>query len=401
MSSADRVRSGGPALLSLRIRNLRNLRSLTLESGPGIKEIRVTGPNGSGKTTLIEAIYLLARGRSFRGRKAGGLTTTGEARTLVEGRLLGAGGYEECVVAFERDGRGSQHRINGSTVSALAPRDQPFRVKLIGENSQSLLDGEPSLRRTLLDWNLFHVEHVVGGLRANLKRVLAQRNAALRARRPDTSAWDPVFIELSLSLTARRADFVERWRGAFSALADEVPFLHGCELVFSQGWSAGSELSDALAHAHESELDRGQTLVGAHRADISIRRDDRVVSLSRGQAKIAICLLQLAAERVHIDAGLDPSLWLLDDIEAELDECATEWLHRAFETTDSQRILAWPTSRARQSTDGSPTVFMFHVEHGERRRPMTPDQDAVGRLGTATSASRGQADGILKDPMAL
>ncbi len=384
MSSADRVPPRGPALLSLRIRNLRNLRSLTLESEPGVREIRITGPNGSGKTTVIEAIYLLARGRSFRGRKAGGLTTTGEARTLVEGRLLGGDGRDEWVVAFERDGRGSQHRINGSTVCALAPRDQPFRVKLIGENSQSLLDGEPNLRRALLDWNLFHVEHLIGGLRANLRRVLAQRNAALRARRADTSAWDPTFIELSLRLTARRTNFIEHWRAAFSAFAREVPFLHGCELSFSQGWPSGCPLADALALAHDAEMNRGQTLVGPHRADIGIRRDDKIVSLSRGQAKIAVCLLQLAAERVHMDAGLSPSLWLLDDLDAELDEHSAEWLHGAFEATGSQRILAWPTTRARQSVELPPGAVMFHVEHREYHQAGPPNLDApaADRLAT-------------------
>ncbi|MFZ0790142.1 MAG: AAA family ATPase, partial [Chromatiaceae bacterium] len=70
-------------LWSLSVCNLRNIRSCNLVFEPGLTI--VSGANGAGKTTLLEAIYLLGRGRSFRGRRAGEITTEGERESLVEG----------------------------------------------------------------------------------------------------------------------------------------------------------------------------------------------------------------------------------------------------------------------------------------------------------------------------
>src|SRR3989344_6092695 len=48
----------------LSVKNLRNLENLVVEFRPGFNII--VGDNGQGKTNILEAIYLLAYGKSFR-----------------------------------------------------------------------------------------------------------------------------------------------------------------------------------------------------------------------------------------------------------------------------------------------------------------------------------------------
>lgn len=358
-------RPNGPQLVSLRVRNLRNLRSIDLGLGGGPRRILLTGPNGAGKTTLLEAVYLLARGRSFRGRKAGSLTTDGEHRTLIEGRFREDGSPNESTLVFERSSRGSLRQLDGVALSSLAPRESPLRVKLVGENPQVLLEGEPTLRRGLLDWNLFHVEHQLGQLRAELRRVLAQRNAALRRGGGGASLWDPAFLALSDQITAERIAFVDLWRAHLLSLSSDFPFLDGCDLVFERGWSMDQDLLDILVRGRTVEIQRGRTLVGPHRADLMITRDGAPLRLSRGQAKVLVCLLQLAAERVHRAAGLAPSLWLLDDLDAELDSVTAERVWVLFEDLDAQRFVTRLMPEPAGITDKD---AMFHVEHGMLRR---------------------------------
>ena len=50
----------------LRLQSFRRFIDVELEPQPGFN--LVTGDNGSGKTSLLEALHLLAHGRSFRGR---------------------------------------------------------------------------------------------------------------------------------------------------------------------------------------------------------------------------------------------------------------------------------------------------------------------------------------------
>ncbi|NCC23249.1 MAG: DNA replication/repair protein RecF [Alphaproteobacteria bacterium] len=355
----------GLRLLTLRIRNLRNLRSVDLDLRERSQRILLTGANGAGKTTLLEAVYLLARGRSFRGRKAGSLTSDGERRTLIEGRFCEVDSSSESILVFERSGRGSLRRYNSVAMGPLPPSDSPLRVKLVGENPQVLLEGEPTLRRGLLDWNVFHVEHQLGRLRADVRRVLAQRNAALRQGGARVSAWDPAFVELSDQLTVKRVAFLDRWRTQFRSLAEDFAFLDGCDLFFDRGWPKDTDLLDILERGRSAEIQRGQTLAGAHRADIRIARDGSPSRLSRGQAKVAVCLLQLAAERVHLMTGLAPSLWLLDDVDAELDKGTADRLWRLFGEPEAQLLIARLSRESGDLADGSTMLdTMFHVEHG-------------------------------------
>ena len=53
-----------PALARLELRNLRNIQSADLDLSLGFNLL--FGDNGSGKTTVLEAVHLLALGRSFR-----------------------------------------------------------------------------------------------------------------------------------------------------------------------------------------------------------------------------------------------------------------------------------------------------------------------------------------------
>lgn len=362
--------TGSPTLRSLTVTNLRNLRRLRLELEGEPCQILLSGANGAGKTTLLEAIYLLARGRSFRGRNAGPLTTVGEGRTLIEGRFRDGFGAGEVLVTYQWTNQSSERRVNGVSLSGQTPRENPLRVKLVGENPQALVEGPPRLRRALLDWNLFHVEHQIGRLRRDLGRVVVQRNAALRAGGPGHSAWDQTFLELADQITTKRLAFVQAWRGHFLNLCSHFPFLHGCDLVLQRGWPAGHSLPEALRRARAAESQRGQTLAGPHRADLRILAHGVPARLSRGQAKVAVCLLQLAAEQVHLDSGLDASLWLLDDPDSELDPETARRLSELFDARAAQRLATRVEARpARPVTLPPGGVAMFHVEHGSLSAP--------------------------------
>ena len=62
-------------LTRLQASAVRRLSTVEWNPGPGLN--LVTGLNGAGKTSLLEAVHLLAYGRSFRGRVRDGLIRTG------------------------------------------------------------------------------------------------------------------------------------------------------------------------------------------------------------------------------------------------------------------------------------------------------------------------------------
>lgn len=352
-----------PGLRSIRVESLRNIQRLDLAIDT--RTLLLTGANGAGKTSILEAIYLLARGRTFRGTKAGPLTTQGASYTRIEG-VYQPPDHEAVRLRYVKEGATATRDIQPPLWPETGGEDwrSPLQVKLIGENAQMLLDSEPSLRRRFLDWNVFHVEHRFARLHKDFTRVLMQRNAAIRSSGGQRGLWDRSFIELAESMDRQRALFYAEWRACFLDLCDDYPFLRGADLHYRRGWPEGRELSEALDSLADQELARGYTLAGPSRADFRVEAGEGRRGFSRGQAKIVVALLQLAAERVHRAYGREPVIWLLDDLEAELDRAMAEQLWNAFAATRNPVIVT------RVATDSDPGIFgeteslaMFHVEH--------------------------------------
>nr|WP_246194638.1 DNA replication and repair protein RecF [Allochromatium palmeri] len=353
----------GPGLRSLRIESLRNIQRL--DFAIDTRTLLLTGANGAGKTSILEAIYLLARGRTFRGTKAGPLTTNGASFTRIEG-VYQPSDREAVRIRYVKEGAAATRAVHPPLWPETGGADwrSPLQVKLIGENAQTLLDSEPSLRRRFLDWNVFHVEHRFAQLHKDFTRVLMQRNAAIRSGGSQRGLWDRSFIELAESMDRQRGLFHAEWRACFLDLRDDYPFLRAADLHYRRGWPDGRALGETLDSLADQELTRGYTLAGPSRADFRIEPGEGRRGFSRGQAKIVVALLQLAAERVHRAHGRASVIWLLDDLEAELDRAMAERLWNAFESTGNQIIVT------RVATDSDPGLFgksqslaMFHVEH--------------------------------------
>src|SRR5258705_2208289 len=101
---------------SISIRGLRGYAELDVAFGPGPH--LVAGPNAAGKTSLLEAIVLLAWGRSHRTTADGEIIRWGEDLARVEG----VAGAETIQVALLRAGPGPRNRIRGNRVPPPAAR---------------------------------------------------------------------------------------------------------------------------------------------------------------------------------------------------------------------------------------------------------------------------------------
>ena len=139
----------------LRVRHLRCLVDAELQPHPRLN--LVSGANGAGKSSLLEAIHLLAYGRSFRGRVRDGLIRTGVPALEV---------YAEWAET-SRQGRraGLRHaggrwggRLDGVEIDLLSTLSAALAALTFEPGSHALVDGPSESRRRFLDWGLFHVE---------------------------------------------------------------------------------------------------------------------------------------------------------------------------------------------------------------------------------------------------
>ena len=350
-------------LIRLEVENLRIIQTAGLAPGPGLNLI--VGANGSGKSSLLEAIQLLCTGRSFRSRRSEEFIRRGASETRIHARIREDDG--DCVaVGIEKRRRSTRIRLAESEVRSASVLARRFPLVVVPPDSQRLVFDGADLRRRLLDWGLFHVEHDYAAVHQDYRRVLQQRNAQLRVL-PEPQAlapWDLEMEETGGKLHHLRQIHLGRILPRVSLLASELSALE-VSVHYKAGWDETMPLAEALAGTLARDAARGYTGLGPHRADLELRVDGRPAQqvLSRGEAKLVCVALWLAQVRDHqLQTGGSPAV-LVDDLAAELDP---ENRRRVFQSMRDLGVQGFVTSLSDGLARDVPSPWKgFHVARGK------------------------------------
>lgn len=359
----------------LAVSQVRRLAHVSLEPGPGLNLI--TGENGAGKTSLLEALHLMAYGRSFRGRVRDGLIRTGAEYVEVFVEWQESGGRTRRA-GLRHGGQNWSGRLDGENVQQLGDLCAALAVVSFEPGSHALVTGGGEPRRRFMDWGLFHVEQDFLVHWRRYARALKQRNALLKsgAGGAQLDAWDWELAEAGEPLTERRSQYLEHLQRRLLPMAEElVPSLGAAILEFQPGWRRQDlPLADALLLARDRDRAAGHTSVGPHRADWRIRyaacpADE---ALSRGQAKLTALACLLAQAEDYADRRGEWPVIALDDLASELDRRHQERVLRKLVASGAQVFITGTEAPAPlQSLPIVPTVF--HVEQGEIQRSVSPE----------------------------
>jgi DNA replication and repair protein RecF len=348
------------------IEDLRRFERVELSLAPGLNLF--TGGNGAGKTSILEAVYLLAYGRSFRAAVRDGLIRRGARALNVYGELLDDRGGRHAL-GLERGVRDWRARLDGEELGQLAELYRHIAVICFEPGSHALIAGGSELRRRFLDWGLFHVEPEFLPAWRAAQRALRQRNALLKADGVDEATFDAWESELAYAgerLTAQRRSYLSRWSGQLSHFATRLlPEAGAVQARFSPGWSGGADLIEALAASRQRDRALGHTTVGPHRADWSLHYDELPAreTFSRGQEKLTALACVLAQGEDYATMRGAWPIVCLDDLGSELDR---PHLQMALDT-----LLDRPAQLLLTGTEAPPGVAelasqagVFHVEQG-------------------------------------
>jgi DNA replication and repair protein RecF len=354
------------SLRRLEIRDFRCIESAELEFDGRCN--LVSGQNASGKTSLLEAIFFLGRGRSFRTPRNETLIRTGARELLLAGRFESGGGLRPVGVRYSADG--FEARAGGSRIGSLAELATILPVQAIDPEVHRLVEEGPQERRRFLDWGVFHVEPRFVEHWRRYQRALKQRNAALRSVAPEpvVRAWDPELIEAGRVLAASRRGYFESLRPRVLEMGERLLGLP-IELSLSDGWAAGTDLAEAIAHAWPRDRERGTTHAGPHRADLSIRVGGLVARhrVSRGQQKLTAAAMLLGQLKCDSELGSPTAALLVDDPAAELDESNLDRLISVVLELPGQ-LFVTALNPFMPAFASLPTPRRFHVEHGKITR---------------------------------
>jgi DNA replication and repair protein RecF len=348
----------------LQIRDLRNIREAAMELHPGLNVFH--GANAQGKTTVLEAVGLLARGRSFRTDEITACIRRGTSSLRARGAL--EGGARPSTLEVDVGERGRVFRVDGRDVR---PREYRGRLEAIVYSTERLrvVRGSMRDRREFLDRAGSALWPAYAQSVREFERVRQQRNAALEQRRSDMGAWTERYVALGAALRARRAAYVDRLRAALPRVFRPAGEEYDIRLP---GEALGGEalqrdvLAAAIAQGHSREIAAGRCLFGPHRDAVAFTIEGREASVeaSAGQARSLLLALSLAALEVFREESGLSAVALLDDLDSELDEeragslCAQVAARGQALVTTAHR--AWAERLA-------PLGRLYHVSAGEVR----------------------------------
>lgn len=360
----------------LDVRDIRRFDEVSIAPAPGLNLL--TGDNGAGKTSVLEALHLMAYGRSFRGRVRDGVIRSGEsaAEVFVEWRE-GASAFDKALrvrrAGLRHTGQEWEGRLDGQRVAQLGDLCAALAVVTFEPGSHALITGGGEPRRRYLDWGLFHVEPAFLSVWRRFGRALKQRNALLKARggTRQLDAWDLEFAETGEELSRHRQRYLDALDPAFAGLSKALaPMLGAARLEYLPGWRRDElPLADALLLARERDLTAGYTSVGPHRADwrITFAAVPGREALSRGQAKLAALAAVFAQAEHFAEMRSEWPVVALDDLASELDRNHQRRVLEKLVETRAQVFITGTDVPAGLDGLVAP-VTGFHVEHGAVKR---------------------------------
>jgi DNA replication and repair protein RecF len=305
-------------LAHLRLRDFRNYQRLDADFTPGFHLL--LGGNAQGKTNVLEAIYLLATLRSFRGVGGAQMIRHGQKGYFAGAKVVGQGEHEVKIYWSAREKNLS---LDAQPVRKLTDYLGVLRTVVFCTEDLQLIKGSGRSRRRFMDLLLSQTQPAYLPSLQRYAHALRSRNALLKQASPDEAALESFsrdVIRIGEELTRLRRELVPR----LSPLA-RLAYRHICndseELRLEYQASIRKDFAVELAQSRPRERVYRSTLIGPHRDDLQLLLGDRSAAQfgSEGQKRsIAIALKLTQAEYLSGIHGSPPIL-LIDDVMGELD----------------------------------------------------------------------------------
>lgn len=307
-------------LRSLTTQSFRNLADADTQFHPQANI--VVGRNGQGKTNLLEAIYFLATTKSFRTTRVGSVFRHDVPSVFASG-VVHRDGLDRTLSAGLETGESKKRvlMINGEKVT-LPAYLHALSVFAYSAARLDAIRGTPEERRRFLDRGIASIQPQYVEQLSRYTRVLKQRNALLaeighqRQAVASLDAWDNELMVAAAAVHRARGAYVVDLAAVFREIVEQHRYhVTNVELRYKPS------TTEDLARIRRHELRARMSLVGPQRDVLELAVEERPASevLSGGEQKMIVLFLKFAKLELFRRRHDDAPLFLLDDIDAELD----------------------------------------------------------------------------------
>jgi DNA replication and repair protein RecF len=351
--------------------NLVNYRSYTtldlqLEGGVSI----FVGKNGEGKTNIAESILYLTFLNSHRASGNTPLIKLGNQSAYIRAKVKYP--EREILVELEINGeKANRAKVNQNPVRSQKEIFGIVQTIYFSPEDLDIVRGDPGERRRFIDQLLTLRSPRIAGVITDYERAVKQRNSLLKTRASNDALapWDKQVADFGGQLIALRMAVLVELKPLFNQVYKEISDKKPAEIIYKSSIENPStndnentaKIMEKLVNNRGAEIDRGLTLCGPHRDDLTLMLGDHLVKgyASHGESWSIALSLKLATYNLLKSDGLSPIL-ILDDVFSELDEDRREKLTQIAQSAEQTLITVAVESDLPKSLTGA----KFLVKNG-------------------------------------
>ena len=308
----------------LHVARFRNLNNQYLEPNKNIN--LVLGSNGQGKTNFIESLYYLGHNRSFKTKNIKDVIPFEEELVQINAIIDGE------KITLNKSKHKSTILVGDEKISSNSLLSQRLPTQIISPDRGFVVGGTPKLKRSYLDWGVFHDNKEILKTYKSYNKTLKNINAILAGKNQNQlDEWLSQLSFLSVEISQARTNYIQKLvkileESSLQKLESFIESTKNLEFKLQTGWTKDvdglnqNEIITYLQNNKDSFIRTKHLGYGPHRATVDFYLNNKNEGfLSRGEQKKLSIVFWMLQVLVLAKENSDPVV-LIDDISSELDQ---------------------------------------------------------------------------------
>ena len=344
---------------SLKLKNFRNYCDLDLDFNS--KKILIIGKNAQGKTNLLEAVYYLSALDSIRAKMDSELIKWGENFSNIKAKIKKFDIDIDLEVNINPPSR-KKLKVNGINKNKSSEFISNISAVCFTVNDLLLLRGTPEDRRKWLDNAISQIFPAYIERLNKYNKIKTQKNNYLKDLKGNINAdtsmldiWNEQLAITGSNLIFIRLNFLHELQKIAVEKHKQISNTENLSAFYNSSIIGDINCGEKFPYNNEyilenfkqkleekkpEEIIRAQSVIGAHRDDVSfyINGNDAKKFASQGQQRTIVLSLKLAELELIKEKINTNAILLLDDVLAELDDLRQNFLLDAI-GSETQTII--------------------------------------------------------------
>ncbi|HIF88779.1 MAG TPA: DNA replication and repair protein RecF [Candidatus Thioglobus sp.] len=348
----------------LHVHRFRNLSNQYLEPNKNINLL--LGKNAQGKTNFIEALYYLGHNRSFKTKRTKDIIPF-DCNLLQVGAII-----DDARVLLKKTNSRSEITINQQKAQNNSQLSQLLPTQIISPDRGFVVGGAPKLKRSYLDWGVFHINPNLLTTYKSYNKTLKNINLLLvKNNTKELEYWMSKLAHLSTDISKARIEYIQTLNDTIKETekSNKVDFFQQAgdlSMNFQNGWIRGVDplsydsVFGYLSTNIQSFVRLKHLGCGPHKANIEYSLNNKTENhLSRGEQKTLSLVYWMVQVLLLVEKNIKPVV-LIDDISSELDQHKINQILQFLSALDVQLFITDIGNTPLNLSQENTTIFQIN-----------------------------------------